>query len=199
MQVVVSFRGTETTKLQDIRTDIQFRPAIYTEGGPGAGGDGGRLNWWQRKFGATGQRQATVHAGFLTAWRSVQAQVEAAVRACQLSAPTGAWIIEFAGHSLGGALAVLGAASCVANGCAPLSPEASRSFENAPARECGALQDRAEGARRVLHVWKPAHVQPRVCGRIQRERSGDVAHLRRARHGAQRAAQHRLCARGQRL
>ena len=61
-----------------------------------------------------------VHYGYLKAWRSVQTATEKVVRQVSSHDSTSTvsdWTTFFTGHSLGGALATLAAASAVAQGC----------------------------------------------------------------------------------
>ncbi|MFZ6653817.1 lipase family protein [Undibacterium sp. TJN19] len=73
------FRGTQTDDLSDIIKDGEFLPVTW--------GDRGK-----------------VHLGFLQAFQSIEAELDAWISACQAS------IIWISGHSLGAALATLAAA-----------------------------------------------------------------------------------------
>lgn len=111
MQVAIAFRGTEVSKPQDIWTDLQLTPSIFRAEGPEK--DGEREPIFNSFFG--GGNKPAVHSGFLKAWRSVQKAVEEVVE-CAADGEQG-WKVYTCGHSLGGALAVLAAASYAAKGC----------------------------------------------------------------------------------
>ena len=86
--VVLAFRGTEPTKWKDLATDF----------------DAGQVPF-AKAFGPAGW--GAVHEGWATGFEAVRGQVEAALARC---ADRPMWI---AGHSLGGALAVIAAAFLV--------------------------------------------------------------------------------------
>jgi len=79
--LVIAFRGTEPTSLRDLRSDIRFRKTEAHTLGP-----------------------AKVHRGFKAALDPVWEQLSALIEVTKLP-------VIFTGHSLGGALAVLAAAS----------------------------------------------------------------------------------------
>ncbi len=79
--IIIAFRGTEPTKLQDWMTDLKIR----------------------RKTGPYGK----VHRGFLKGFQAIWPEIRATVKKWQTQAQS-LWLT---GHSLGGALATLGMAS----------------------------------------------------------------------------------------
>lgn len=115
-QIAVAFRGTEVSKPQDLWTDLQLTPCIFCEEEEGSDHEVAREPLLFSFFG--GGDHPAVHSGFLKAWKSVQQAVEEVVE-CAADGEEG-WKVITCGHSLGGALAVLAAASFAADGCAAL-------------------------------------------------------------------------------
>lgn len=95
--------------MSDIGIDLNMKPAMFSSHDPD--GEGERIGWFRALFRRA--KEPAVHAGFLTAWRSVQDAVWDCVYAPEFKD----WKTTFVGHSLGGALATLAAASAAEHGC----------------------------------------------------------------------------------
>lgn len=107
-QVVVCFRGTEYTESinwADVRTNARLKPVVISAGDSPARTAG--VSWFRAIF--TIIHEPSVHSGFLAAWESVRLEVEDTVYCC--TQHENDWKVTFVGHSLGGALATLAAAS----------------------------------------------------------------------------------------
>lgn len=99
-QIVIAFRGTEQIKIKDILTDMNLAQMPYEAGG------------------CEELKDALIHKGFLTAFKSVRSGLLQLLRAALVprraegstsseSTNEGKWEIYVTGHSLGGALATL--------------------------------------------------------------------------------------------
>lgn len=127
-RIVVAYRGTESSRLKDVLTDLQLNPtSLDPEGSAQASNDspigamvkgfGAMLKGFQDKendgdMAITDENKPEgemwAHSGFYNAYKAVQAEVIQIVDA--ITAGEGKeWSIFVTGHSLGGALSTLGA------------------------------------------------------------------------------------------
>lgn len=98
-QLVVSFRGTESERLRDVITDLSLVPTpLDLETG------GVEENFSPASAGGD---QAWVHSGFLRAYLSIHTEILQILDTI-LAGEHDPWTIFVTGHSLGGALSVLG-------------------------------------------------------------------------------------------
>ena len=127
-KVCVAFRGTETTQLKDLLTDLALAPkkmnperltdstAIYKTGMQRMigvvddAGDGVKLagETLTKRLANTEQSTEWVHGGFLDAYDSVSLQLTNLLE-IMFDGDAGAWSLYVTGHSLGGALSTLAA------------------------------------------------------------------------------------------
>lgn len=127
-KVCVAFRGTESTQLKDLLTDLALAPkemnperltdsvAIYKTGMQRVSGvvkeagDGMQLAGQTLAKGLANTEQSTewVHGGFLDAYDSVSSQLINLLE-IMFNGDAGAWSLYVTGHSLGGALSTLAA------------------------------------------------------------------------------------------
>lgn len=123
--VTVAFRGTK--ELCDVLTDIDMLPARYRARGGAAGGGGGAGGSFASGGGegaraarAPTDERAHCHRGIVRAFESVSAELDAVLAH---ALPEGGRVL-YTGHSLGGALAQLGAvhASRCSTARRPLRP-----------------------------------------------------------------------------
>ncbi|KAL4537133.1 hypothetical protein Ndes2526B_g04958 [Nannochloris sp. 'desiccata'] len=127
-RIVVAYRGTESSRLKDVLTDLQLNPtSLDPEGGVQASNDS-PMGAMVKGFGAMlkgiknkendgdmvitdenkPEGEMWAHSGFYKAYKAVQAEVIQVVDA--ITAGEGKdWSIFVTGHSLGGALSTLGA------------------------------------------------------------------------------------------
>jgi Lipase (class 3)/C2 domain len=129
-RIVVAFRGTESSRLKDVLTDLQLNPtSLDPEGGVETSNDS-PMGAMVKGFGAmlkgirkgendgdkaiSGQDEDKpegemwAHSGFYKAYKAVQAEVIQIVDAIT-AGEAKEWSIFVTGHSLGGALSTLGA------------------------------------------------------------------------------------------
>ncbi|GLC64672.1 hypothetical protein PLESTF_000190900 [Pleodorina starrii] len=95
-ELVVSFRGTETDRWMDLVTDIRFKPEVFQTilGGAHETENGSDIK---------------VHRGFYRAYKSVRRLLTTLIMNTTTAEEGSQWDIHVTGHSLGGALATLGA------------------------------------------------------------------------------------------
>ena len=127
-RIVVAFRGTESSRLKDVLTDLELTPtSLDPEGGVEASNDspmGAVVKGLGAMFKGIAKKENDgdapitdenkpegemwTHSGFYKAYKAVQAEVMQVVDA--ITAGEGKeWSIFVTGHSLGGALSTLGA------------------------------------------------------------------------------------------
>jgi hypothetical protein len=110
-QVVVAFRGTESSQWKDLLTDAVLWPYSFDPKRDTQEGSAAIPNLMEVL------KAPTAHWGFITGWRSVAPQILSLVHAC--TGGDRSWRVTMTGHSLGGALATISAHVFSQRPCAP--------------------------------------------------------------------------------